>query len=189
MYCHTLMEIDRVFIGFVIYPSLIGITAATWGAWKICSPPGLEGVCYWAISPQDLMFTCFFHLPHFPERNTNRFVFWYHPNFLIINLVQLFKSLPKMSMNTELIPFLPSLPHQPRELPWVDERVERQRAIVHLRGAAKLDNCLAIVWKVPIKKHINQTKKTMQGALAASWESIHIYIYIQIVWLEYGVAS
>lgn len=30
----------------------------------------------------------------------------------------------------------------------------------------------------------------MQGALAASWESIYcIYIYIPIVWAEYGVAS
>lgn len=95
MYCHTWMEIDRVFIGFVIYPSLVGITAATWGAWKICSPPGLEGVCYWAISPQDLMFTCSFHLHHFPERNTKRIVFWYHPNFLIINRMPLFKSLQK----------------------------------------------------------------------------------------------
>ena len=42
---------------------------------------------------------------------------------------------------------------------------------------------------------INQKKQTIQGALAASWESVYIYIYIsiyiyiQIVWAEYGVAS
>lgn len=93
-----------------------------------------------------------------------------------------------MSMNTALIPFLPSLPDQPRELRWVDERVERQRAIVHLWDAAELDDFLAIVWKVPMEKQINKKKRYKAPWLPAG-NLYMIYIYIPIVWAEYGVAS
>lgn len=178
MYCHTLMEIDRVFIGFVIYPSLIGITAATWGAWKICSPPGLEGVCYWAISPQDLMFTCFFHLHHFPERNTSRFVFWYHPNFLIINLMPLSKSLQKCQWIPHF--YLSSHPSHTNRGSYLELMKE-------LKGkeplcTSEVQPNWTIVWRL-FERYLwryksTKKKQTIQGALAASWESVYIYIYI-----------
>lgn len=176
MYCHTWMEIDRVFIGFVIYPSLVGITAATWGAWKICSPPGLEGVCYWAISPQDLMFTCSFHLHHFPERNTKRIVF---------DIIQIFSSStgchflnPYKNVNEYRIDTFPPILTRPTAGVtlswWKSWKAKSHCAPLRCSRTGRfLGDCLKGTYG-----ETNQQKKTIQGALAASWEFIYdIYIY------------
>ena len=180
VYCHTLMEIDAVFIGY------------------LCDIPIPHRNSRFEATNYSSNLRCLedfvYHLV-WKACVTGRYLLktWCLPVFFISNIslkgIQtglFFDIIQNFSSSTwchflnpyqkcQWIPFLPSLPHQPRELPWVDERVEMQRAIVHLRGAAELDNFLAIVWKVPVKKQINPTKKTIRGALAASWESIYIY--------------